>query len=164
MQPHIRWMIRREMPAVLEIERSSFEFPWSEEDFLRCLRSRNCIGMVAVDEADRDVLGFMVYELHATRLHLLNLAVATEHRRTNVGRTMMEKLKRKLSANRRRRVVTVVRETNLAAQLFFRSCGFRATGILRDHYEDTTEDGYTFTYRHPGQVIGTDLEAAHESV
>ncbi|MEK6238743.1 MAG: ribosomal-protein-alanine N-acetyltransferase RimI, partial [Planctomycetales bacterium] len=44
---HIRWMIRRDMPEVLAIENSSFEFPWSEEDFLRSLQQRNCIGMVA---------------------------------------------------------------------------------------------------------------------
>lgn len=43
---HIRWMIRRDMQEVLEIEKSGFEFPWSEEDFIRCLRQRNCIGMV----------------------------------------------------------------------------------------------------------------------
>ena len=34
---------------------NSFEFPWSEEDFIRCLRQRNCIGMVA--EHDEQVVG-----------------------------------------------------------------------------------------------------------
>ena len=43
----IRWMIRRDMPEVLDIEQQSFEFAWTEEDFLCCLRQRNCIGMVA---------------------------------------------------------------------------------------------------------------------
>ena len=36
-----------EVADLLEIEKASFEFPWSEEDFIRCLRQRNCIGMVA---------------------------------------------------------------------------------------------------------------------
>ncbi len=36
---HIRWMIRRDMPEVLQTEQESFEYPWTEEDFLRCLRS-----------------------------------------------------------------------------------------------------------------------------
>ena len=47
LKAHIRWMIRRDMPEVLAVEGESFEFPWCEEDFLRCLRQRNCIGMVA---------------------------------------------------------------------------------------------------------------------
>src|SRR5687768_6635477 len=54
---HIRWMIRRDMPEVLSIETQCFEFPWTEEDFLRCLRQRNCIGMVA--EQGEKVVGFM---------------------------------------------------------------------------------------------------------
>ena len=37
---HIRWMIRRDMPEVLQIEAASFEFPWLEDDFIRCLRQR----------------------------------------------------------------------------------------------------------------------------
>ena len=80
---HIRWMIRRDMPEVLEIERQSFEFPWFEEDFIRCLRGRNCIGMVA-EHAER-VVGFMIYALHKTRLHILNFAVAADVRRRGIG-------------------------------------------------------------------------------
>ena len=54
---HIRWMIRRDMPSVLAIEQECFEFPWYEDDFVRCLRQRNCIGMVA--ELDDKVVGYM---------------------------------------------------------------------------------------------------------
>jgi ribosomal-protein-alanine N-acetyltransferase len=143
---HIRWMIRRDMPSVLAIEEASFEFPWSEEEFIRCLRQRNCIGMVA--ESDDEVVGFMIYELHKNRLHLLNFAVAPEFRRTSVGSSMIEKLTGKLSLERRSRIMLEVRETNLDAQLFFKSLGFRAISVLRDFYEDTTEDAYLMQYRY----------------
>jgi len=145
---HIRWMIRRDMPEVLETEKQSFEFPWLEEDFVRCLRQRNCIGMVAEHE-DR-VVGFMVYELHKTRIHVLNFAVAAEYRRRGVGSQMLAKLIAKLSSQRRSRVMLEVRETNLSAQLFFRENGFRAVSVLRNFYEDTPEDAYLMQYRyHP---------------
>jgi ribosomal-protein-alanine N-acetyltransferase len=39
-----------------------------------------------------------------------------------------------------------VRETNLPAQLFFRSLGFRAISVLKDFYQDTTEDAYLMHY------------------
>ncbi len=142
---HIRWMIRRDMMEVLEIENQSFEFPWSEDDFIRCLRQRNCIGMVA--EHDERVAGFMIYELHRNRLHILNFAVAAEFRRKGVGHQMVEKLIGKLSSQRRNRIMLEVRETNLAAQLFFRDLGFRAVSVLRDFYVDTTEDAYLMQYR-----------------
>src|SRR3954469_24607477 len=118
---HIRWMIRRDMAEVLEIERGAFEFPWFEEEYIRCLRQRNCIGMVA--EHGERVIGFMIYELHKTRLHLLNLAVAKQFRRRGTGEQMMAKLTGKLSSQRRTRILLEVRETNLDAQLFFRQLG-----------------------------------------
>ena len=143
---HIRWMIRRDMPEVLEIENRSFEFPWFEEDFIRCLRQRNCIGMVA--EYDEHVVGFMIYELHKTRLHILNFAVHPEFRRCQVGGQMISKLVSKLSHQRRTRITLEVRETNLDAQLFFRDLDFRATSLLRNFYEDTPEDAYLMEYRY----------------
>lgn len=142
----IRWMIRRDMPEVLEIERASFEFPWSDDDFVRCLRQRNCIGMVA--DCDEKVVGFMVYELHKTRLHVLNFAVAPDRRRRGVGSAMIGKLAAKLSPDRRSRLQLEVRETNLDAQLFFRSQGFRAISVLHNFYEDTPEDAYFMQYRY----------------
>ena len=143
---NIRWMIRRDMPAVLDIEQHSFEFPWSEEEFVRCLRQRNCIGMVA--ERDTTVVGFMIYELHKNRLHLLNFAVAPGARRSGVGKSMVDKLSSKLTADRRNRIMLEVRETNLDAQIFFRERGFRAISVLRSFYEDSPEDAYLMQYRH----------------
>jgi ribosomal-protein-alanine N-acetyltransferase len=141
----IRWMIRRDMPEVLAMEAESFEFPWLDDDFVRCLRQRNCIGMVAEHE-DR-VVGFMIYELHRTRIHVLNFAVAEAYRRAGVGSQMIAKLTAKLSTQRRRRIVLEVRETNLPAQVFFRENGFRAVSVLRSYYADTPEDAYIMQYR-----------------
>ena len=147
---HIRWMIRLDMPQVLKIEKSSFEFPWSEEDFIRCLRQRNYIGMVA--EFNETVVGFMIYELHENKLHVLNFAVRPDFRRRSVGTQMVEKLIGKLSVQRRRRITFEIRETNLAGQKFFSELGFKAISLLRNHYDrnHTNEDAYVMQYEHPG--------------
>ncbi len=143
---HIRWMIRRDMPEVQAIEAESFEYPWSEDDFIRCLRQRNCIGMIA--EYEDHVVGFMIYELHKTKIHVLNFAVAPAFRHRGVGSQMVAKLIAKLSTQRRSRVMLEVRETNLAAQVFFRSNGFRAISVLRNFYDDTPEDAYAMQFRY----------------
>jgi [ribosomal protein S18]-alanine N-acetyltransferase len=143
---HVRWMIRRDMPEVLAIEAGSFEFPWLEDDFIRSLRQRNCIGMVA--ECEDRVVGFMVYELHKTRIHVLNFAVAPDMRRFGVGSQMLAKLTAKLSMQRRSRIILEVRETNLGAQLFFRENGFRAISVLHSYYADTPEDAYIMQHRY----------------
>jgi ribosomal-protein-alanine N-acetyltransferase len=95
-----------------------------------------------VAEAGDSVVAFMIYELHRARLHVLNFAVARSHRRLGVGTRMMQKLIGKLTPDRRSRIVLEVRETNLPAQLFFREMGFRAISLLKDFYQDTTEDAY----------------------
>lgn len=143
---HIRWIIRRDMAEVIDTEQGSFEFPWSEDDFVRCLRQRNCIGMVA--EHDDQVVGFMIYELHKTRLHILNFAVNHDARRQGIGRQMIDKLVGKLSTQRRTRITLEVRETNLSAQIFFRNSGFRAVSVLREFYDDTPEDAYLMQYQY----------------
>jgi ribosomal-protein-alanine N-acetyltransferase len=142
---HIRWMIRRDMPEVLQTEQLSFEYAWTEEDFLRCLRQRNCIGMVA--EQGEKVVGFMIYELHKSKLHILNFAVHPSWRRLGVGAQMTAKLVSKLSSHRRTRITLEIRETNLPAQLFFRKQEFRAVRVLRAYYEDSGEDAFLMQYR-----------------
>lgn len=154
----IRWMIRRDMPEVLGIEELSFEYPWSEEDFIRCLRQRNCIGRVA--EYDERVVGFVVYELHKSRLHILDFSVHRVYRRLGVGSQMMAKLLRKLSQQNRDRILTEIRDTNLDAQLFLRSQGFCAISILPDFYADIDEDAYLMEYRYQQEVpAGTSYAA-----
>lgn len=140
----IRWLIRRDMDEVLTIERSSFQFAWTEEEFLCCLRQRNCIGTVA--ELDHKIVGFMIYELHKSMLRILNFAVAGDYRRCGIGQQMVQRLIDKLSQQRRREIVLEVRETNVPAQLFFSGCGFRAVTVLRNHYDDTCEDAYYMRY------------------
>ena len=142
---HIRWMIRRDMPEVLQTEQQSFEFAWTEEDFLRCLRQRNCIGMVA--EQGEKVVGFMIYELHKAKLHILNFAVHPAWRRLGVGAQMVAKLISKLSSHRRTRITLEVRETNLVAQLFFQKQGFKGVRVLRSFYEDSGEDAFVMQYQ-----------------
>src|SRR5947208_3372161 len=145
MRVHIRWMIRRDMPEVLQTEQESFEYAWTEEDFLRCLRQRNCIGMVA--EQGEKVVGFMIYELHKSKLHILNFAVHPNCRRLGVGAQLVQKLISKLSTHRHTRITLEVRETNLVAQLFFQKQGFKAVRVLRSYYEDTGEDAFLMQYK-----------------
>lgn len=133
---YIRWMIRKDLDQVVAIDGDSFAFPWPAGDyenpppdpsFVHALRKRNSIGMV-LDGGDR-IAGFMIYDLHKHHIEIARFAVAADMRRTGVGTAMIEKLKAKLSDERRRRLVLDVDELNLPAQLFLRDCGFRCTQI-----------------------------------
>ena len=140
-----RIMIRRDMPDVLDIERASFEFPWLEEEFVACLRQRNCILRVA--EIGERIVGFVSWELHKTRLHLLTVAVHPDFRLRGAGRALIALPIRRLTPTRRNRLTLEIRERNLGAQLFFCRMGFRCTSVLHDFYNDSPEDAYLFEYR-----------------
>jgi len=159
---HIRWLVSRDMSEVLDIEHESFEFPWTEEDYLRCLRSRNCIGMVA--DYHGQVAGYIIYELGKNKIQLLNMATARQFRRCGVATQMIAKLIGKLSLQRRNRIALEIRETNLTAQLFFRSAGFRATQVLRNYYEQMHEDAYLMQYRYTPEVNTDVYPEAHNRI
>jgi len=137
-----RWMVRRDMSEVLEVESKSFDIPWRAEDFLHVLRQRNCNGTVAT--VNGDVVGFMVHSLQKTSYEVLNFAVHPDWRGKGVGRRLIERLAGKLSESRRTEITLEVRETNLGAQLFFRDMGFKATAVLRGHFNG--EDAYRMRY------------------
>lgn len=149
---HVRWMIRRDHAEVLRIEEVSFSHPWTEEDFLHCLRDRKTISMVA--QINGYVRAYMVYELHRYHLNLLNFAVDPAYRRQGVGQQMILHLKAKLSPYRRTWLSVKVRETNLDAQLFFRDQGFKAVGLLRGYYEvrEGEEDAVLMQYHLTGDT------------
>jgi ribosomal-protein-alanine N-acetyltransferase len=154
---NVRWMIRRDLPHVLEIEQLQFAAPWTEEQFIRSLRQWNIIGRVAdgfpaAEDGYGTVQGFVIYELHKTRLHILDIAVHPSCQRRGVGRTIVEQLVKNLSPKGRTRIMLEIRETNVEAQLFFKAMGFRAISVLRDFYDDVAEDAVLMQYRLPAAV------------
>lgn len=141
---NVRWMIRRDVPQMLSIEQVCFDFPWDEEDFGYCLRTRNCIGMVA--EVNDTLVGYMSYELHRDRLVLLNLAVVPNFERCGIGAILVNKLIGKLSAGGRNKIAVNVPETNVDAAFFFKRFGFRAVGLLRNYHPEKSEDAFAMIY------------------
>lgn len=144
MPAHVRWMVARDMPEVLQIEANSFEFAWDAKDFQRALKTEGVIGMVA--SVKHHVQGYMVFQLGENNLHLLNMAVAPDHRRLGIGATMVARMVDWLANNKRNHITLELRETNLPAQLFFRRMGFKAVRVERRFYQDTDESAYVFEY------------------
>lgn len=142
----IRWMIRRDLEESLIIERLCYELPWTEEEFIKTLRSRDAIGMVV--EREGEVIGYVVYGLRKDHLELYNVAVHPFYQSRGVGKFILDKIKTKLSSHRRTRIQCYVREWNEQAQFFFKSQGFLCTKIEHEMYEDSDDDAYKFEFFH----------------
>ena len=163
---HVRWMIRRDMPNVLEAERGTCR-EVEEIDLLRWLRQRSCIGMV-VEISNREhpkcdhAIAHMVYGLRTHSLKLLRFVVNKDWRKCGAGRMMLEKLFSKLSAHRRNQLIADVPEECLEMQLFLKRHGFRCTSIVDDAYRMVyafdAADGETELDARPG--LGVNRVAA----
>src|SRR5690242_7056683 len=138
-------MIRKDLPEVLLIEKASFEKPKKEEELITLLRNRDVIGRVA--EWEDQILGFSVHELRKDHVRLLRLAVHPDFRRKKVGTQLLTFLltKGEQVKPKRNRVVGLVDESWLPAQLFLRSLRFKAVKVLRD--ARGRNDSYGFVYR-----------------
>lgn len=143
---HVRWMIRRDMLEVLDIEQQSADSPLGEAEFRAILGKHDVIGMVATLAETERVVGFAVYRLEKTHLEILNLAVHPDVRRSGVGRRLMARLVRKLGG-RRIHIRTTVPETRMSMHRFLAASGFRAIGVVRGWFGE--RDGYDFVFRAP---------------
>lgn len=142
-QLSLRDMEPRDLRSILKIERSSFEEPWSEDDFYRTLSQKHRVGIVAV-ASKRTVVGYLIAESMTKSFQVLNMAVSPTYRGRGVGRVMLGWLCDQLVKSSRDKVRVEVRETNLPMQLFLRRVGFLATEVLRSYYPDTKEDAFQF--------------------
>ncbi len=161
---HCRWLIQRDLGAVLEIERQTHgASAWTEEDFRKLLVHPQCIGYVAElkygEGSFGPIVGYMVHELAPRQIQLAALVVAPAHRRETVGSQMIRKLLTKLHPDRRRSLVCTVHERSLIAQLFHRALGFRCTRIERDGGETY----YRMEYRLPNCSPETALEVTRNA-
>lgn len=141
-----RWLIRRDMDRVCEIDRKCFRDFWTEEEHVALLRQRNCIGTVFGERVlgDDEIKGFMHYELHKQHLHIARFCVDPEYRRNGLGSAALERLKLKMDSQKRTFITADVCETNTPAQLFLKSQKFICESVL--HYPGE-RDLYHFVWR-----------------
>ena len=145
---HIRWWVRHDLHETLEIERQSFDDPWTEEEMIACSRQRNTILKVA-EHNDR-VIGYMIYGLYNDRFEILNLAVSRIYRRCEVGSQLVGELLNRTGKTSRTKTTAIIADWNLDAQLFFKSHGFEATEVLRGYYDNNDADCYRMEYKRSG--------------
>jgi len=137
---HIRWIVRRDMPSVLRIERFNRE-KWTEKEFVENLKESNCYGIVA--EYQEKVVGFVVYTLEKEFIHTLNFGVHPSYRSKGVGSQLLARLL-SLIGKKRKTVDFIVHERNVGLQLFLKENGFKAIEIIHDYFDK--DDAYMFQY------------------
>lgn len=140
----VRDLEERELAEVLRGEQLAFRFYLGPEAFKRIRRSPDSGCRVATRHGL--VLGHLVYHLRDREraLEIASIAVFESYRRHGIGAQLLADLKSHAFAAGCREIRAKVRETNLAAQLFFRGCGYRAYGVERAAFKQDPEDAFLF--------------------
>jgi ribosomal-protein-alanine N-acetyltransferase len=134
----IREMQESDIPAIMEIERSSFTTPWSEISFLNEIYKKYGISKVAVFEGK--LIGYICVNYVLQESHILNLAVHQDFRKRGVGTILMNEIVRELKKKGCVFIFLEVRVSNNGAQAFYERFGFTAESRRKKYYAHPDED------------------------
>jgi ribosomal-protein-alanine N-acetyltransferase len=132
----IRPLSYGDLPSVISIERRSFPTPWSLAMFVLELSKPD--GICLAVEGEEGLIGYLVCARYDEVLHLMNVAIAPEHRRRGIARALIARLFEEAGPNAR--FTLEVRVSNRAAIAMYENFGFRSAGRRRRYYHDNGED------------------------
>ncbi len=136
----LRRLELRDLAEIEEIERSSYPTPWSRSMFASELAKPSSICLGAFDLETDELVGYLVISRYVDAWHVMNVAVAPQHRRQGIATTLLERLF-ELTAGRGRRGYTLeVRVSNVGAVALYGRLGFKPRGVRRGYYTDNRED------------------------
>lgn len=90
------------------------------------------------------IVGFMFHAVFPDHFEFFDLMIDRPHRRRGIGTLMARQVTNRLCPGRRLRAIADVPETNLPAQLFLRSLGFRCVKTIDNR---PMPDVYRFSLR-----------------
>jgi [ribosomal protein S18]-alanine N-acetyltransferase len=131
-------MSTADLDEVMQIERTSFRFPWSTDFFLQELQVA-CARSILV-EIDGRIVGYVLFWLLPGAIDIHNIAVHVDYRRRGIARSLLDKVASEARRQSALRVMLEVRRSNLPAQKLYASAGFITTGIRKGYYSDDGED------------------------
>jgi ribosomal-protein-alanine N-acetyltransferase len=129
---HTRTMVHEDLTQVSDIERRSYDFPWSHGVFRDCLLAGyTCI---VLERADT-VAGYGILSVAAGEAHVLNLCVDPDYRRLGYGDRLLDEMLRRAKAAAVKEVFLEVRPSNVNALSLYKKKGFRQIAHRRAYYQ-----------------------------
>lgn len=127
-----RTMVHDDLPLVSDIERRSYDFPWSHGVFRDCLLAGyTCL----VLERDGVVTGYAILSIAAGEAHVLNLCVDPDYRNQGFGDRLLDEILQRARQSGVEEVFLEVRPSNVNALSLYRKKGFRQVATRRAYYQ-----------------------------
>jgi len=148
----IRRLSLRDLSAIEEIERGSYDTPWSRSMFAGELAKPGSVCLGAFEE--EQLAGYLITSRYVDAWHVMNIAVGPQHRRRGIATGLLEKLFELAGDDQERGFTLEVRVSNIGAIKLYERLGFRGRGIRRGYYTDNREDALIM-WRDPGGPLDT---------
>jgi ribosomal-protein-alanine N-acetyltransferase len=127
-----RTMLHDDVAQVADIERRSYEFPWSHGVFRDCLLAGyHCI----VIEREGRVVGYSILSIAAGEAHILNLCVDPKFRQLGYGEGLLEEILERAENAEVKEVFLEVRPSNSKAIALYNKKGFRQVASRPSYYQ-----------------------------
>jgi ribosomal-protein-alanine N-acetyltransferase len=130
----------RDIEDILRIEAASFTNPWTREMYLSELEHRDVAFFYIARDALNEAIGFCSCWRVLDEVHINNLAVLPEHRRSGVASALLERVLQDGVARGAPRATLEVRRSNVAALKLYQKFGFSVSGVRRGYYSNPEED------------------------
>lgn len=145
-----RAMTLADVPYVIEVERDSYPFPWSEGIFRDCVR----VGYFCrVVELRGVICGYGIMSFGAGEAHVLNICIHRELRDQGVGRKLLGYLLENARKAAMQDVFLEVRPSNPSAIHLYESMGFVRVGVRKGYYQANPGREDAWVYKLPLQSI-----------
>ena len=125
---------------VLVIEEAAFTNPWTREMYLAELENHGVSFCFLARSDDGRSVGFCSVWRVADELHINNLAVLPEFRRSGIATALLRYVLRHGADSGAHRATLEVRQSNDAARLLYQHFGFTVAGVRRSYYSKPVED------------------------
>lgn len=138
------WVIepltRADVNDVVALEEAAFTNPWTRAMYLSELENAGVSYCFLARDASRQAVGFCSFWRVLDELHVNNLAVLPELRRTGIGSTLLAFVLQKGTELGARRATLEVRRSNDVARMLYERFGFSVAGVRTDYYSKPVED------------------------
>jgi ribosomal-protein-alanine N-acetyltransferase len=156
----IRLATAADIPAVMNLERSSTAAHWSEQQYQQLFQpgvdGPERLVLIAEaslsdpsvpgesNTADARILGFLVAHHIAPEWELENIVVTQSARRNGLGKRLFDALLTRAKETNSDSIFLEVRESNAPARALYESTGFEQTGRRKSYYATPQEDAILY--------------------
>jgi len=128
----IRDMNHSDLAMVSDIERRSYEFPWSHGVFRDCLfAGYHCSVLIREDR----VAGYGILSVAAGEAHILNLCIDPSCRSLGYGERLLDELLHQARSAFVQEIFLEVRPSNETANALYRKKGFHQIAARPSYYQ-----------------------------